>query len=119
MADEIRVTTGITLINGALKVQSPTRNVKYDQATAAAGNPGTVTVGTSEETIGFGDLVPGWVSITNLDDTNFVDLGFSTGVYGMTIPADSTVVFKMKAAATLFVLSDTADVDLQVIGFSD
>jgi len=119
MADEIRVVTSLSVNNGNLKSPGTTYNITHDQAAAVAPAPGGVNIGTAEETISFGDVTPGWVEIVNLDDTNFVDLGFSTGVYGITIPAGSTCLFKMKSGATIYAKADTAAVELMVRGVND
>jgi len=118
MADEITITTGVTVANGSLQVRGVTSSTKYDMATVIAPAPGGVTVGTSEETISFGDVTPGWTEIVNLDDTNYVEFGFSTGVYGMVLPAGGSMVFKMNGL-TLYAKADTASVNLQVTGISN
>ncbi len=121
MADEIKITTGLSVINGNLKVVESTKVTTFDQAVARAGNPGTVTVGTTEETISFGDVSPGWVLIKNLDDTNFVEFDFSSAPspYGINLPAGASMVMKMNTGATLYAKADTADVDCQIISVND
>lgn len=114
MANEIRVTAGIAVTNGSLKVNVPAETVQVDQTTARGGGPGTVDVGTSEETIGFGDIVPGYVFVKNLDDTNYVEVGFSTGVYGMRFEAGEIAVFPMNGV-TIYAKANTANCSVQFI----
>lgn len=119
MADEITIVTGMNCTNGSFKVVSNTISTKFDQATARGGQPGVLNIGTSEETVTFTDITPGWSVLTNLDGTNFVDLGFSTGVYGLTLPAGAQCVLKFKSGMTLYAKADTAAVDLQIVSLSD
>ena len=118
MADEIRVTTGIQVSNGSLLVPAISSTKNYNQANPIAPAPGGVNVGTGEETISFGDITPGWTYITNLDTANYVEFGFSTGVYGMRLPAGSSMVFKMNGTS-LFARANTAAVEIYVQGAND
>lgn len=114
MSEEITVTTTLKVKNGNLEQTGKSYATKFNQTTARAGSY-TVDVGTSEETINFGDIVPGFVRLTNLDATNFVEVGFSTGVYGMRLSANNGVaMFERKSGATVYVKSDTAACKIQV-----
>ena len=119
MANEIQIVTGLSCTNGSFKINVSSDAVRYDQTTARGGQPGVIEVGVAEEVITFTDIVPGWAILKNLDDTNFVDLGFSTGVYGLTLPAGGSMVVKFKSGMTLYALGDTAPVDLQITALSD
>jgi hypothetical protein len=92
------------------------------------GNPGLVTIGTSEETIDFGDVVPGLVMLWNLDDENHVnygcvitagtggelpDMGFRLNPQGM--PA----FIWLEAGYDLVLQADTASCKVMVLGFND
>ena len=115
MANEIRVTTGLQLSNGPLTVQVSAKTFQADQTTARGGGPGTVDIGTTEETIDFGDIVPGFVEFKNLDATNFVELGFSTGVYGIILSAGGgPALFYLKTGATVYAKADTAACAVQI-----
>lgn len=116
MANEITVTTGLSLLNGSLNVSRQATATRFDQTTARGGGPGTVDVGTTEESIDFGDTVPGFVELKNLDDTNFVQVGFSTGVYGFRLLAGGgPALFYLESGATLYVKADTATCRIQVV----
>ena len=115
MPNEITVSTSLQLANGKLIVNSINGGFQADQATAKGGGPGTVDVGTSEQTIDFGDIAPGFVELRNLDDTNFVELGFSTGVYGIRLIADGgPALFYLNTGATLYAKADTAGCAVQI-----
>lgn len=119
MADEIKVTTGMSCLNGNLNISVPSKTISVDQATAGGGNPATVSIGTSEETISFGDITARYVYIQNIDSANFVELGFSAGVYGIKMLAGETAVFPLLTTATIYAKADTASVTMQVIGLSE
>ena len=53
---------------------------------------------------------PGWAIMTNLDTTNFVKWGFSTGVYGGRMePGETAGPFRIDPAlASLYMIADTA-----------
>ena len=108
MANEITVTTGVRLTNGLLIVPNTVKATQFNQTTARGGGPGVVDVGTSEETIGFGDCVPGFVELVNLDPTNYVQVGFSTGVYGIRLrPSGGCCVFELEPSGTVYVKANT------------
>ena len=114
MANEITVTTELRLANGNLILNGEQSSKTFDQVTARGGSF-TVDVGTSEETITLGDLAPGWMRLTNLDGTNFVEVGFSTGVYGIRLSKSKGVaLFERKAATTIYIKADTATCKVQV-----
>jgi hypothetical protein len=118
MANEIKITTSLSVGNGALNVPAVSSSKAYDQAAPIAPAPGGVEIGIAEETINFGDVTPGWTMITNLDDTNFVEFGFSTGVYGFVLPAGASCVMKLNGV-TLYAKADTAACQIYVQGVND
>jgi hypothetical protein len=118
MANEITLTTGLRVVNGNLKVNVSTEAIQIDQTTARGGGPGTVNVGTTEETIAFGDITPGYVIIKNLDSTNFVDFGNATGNLQFSIPAGGVALFHIRTG-TLYMKADTAACNCQIIAIDD
>lgn len=109
MADEISVTMGLRVVKDNFSFAPGTKTVRFDQTTAGGGNPGTVDIGTSEETIAFGDITPGWCQMTNLDATNYVEVGFSTGVYGIRLlPDKGGALFYVNTGTTVYAKADTA-----------
>jgi hypothetical protein len=119
MANEIKITAGLRAANGNLNILVPSSTIQLDQTTARGGGPGTVDVGTTEETIDFGDIAAGFVHLRNLDETNFVEVGFSAGVYGMKLTAGSVAVFPKLTSATVYVKADTAGIKLQVTAVNE
>ena len=114
MADEITVSTILRVKNGNLEQTGKSYQTKFSQTTARAGSY-TMDVGTTEESISFGDIAPGFVRLTNLDTTNFVEVGFSTGVYGMRLSANNGVaMFERKLGTTVYVKADTTACKIQV-----
>lgn len=68
----------------------------------------TQEVGTSEETLALGDLASiGYVLIKNLDATNYVEAGVSTGVYHVKIPASGIALCWFNGSA-IYVKANTA-----------
>lgn len=110
MADEIRITASMSVENGNLSFSQNYGSKSYDQASIGGPTPGMVEIGIVEESQSFAELTtPGWVTIQNLDDTNFVEWGFSTGVYGGKLLAGDTAgPFRLNSAATLYLKADTA-----------
>ncbi|KKM63120.1 hypothetical protein LCGC14_1514660 [marine sediment metagenome] len=57
---------------------------------------------------------PGYLYIVNLDDTNFVELGITTGVYTVKLLAGEVALFRVNGA-TIYVKADTAICHLEYI----
>lgn len=115
MADEITINLNMRAANGLFKFQPAPVNVSVDQTTAGGGGPGQVTVGTSEETISFGDTVPGLVMMQNLDTTNFVSYGTVTGNLDFTLSADNEPqLVRLKTTESLIMQADTASCKVMI-----
>lgn len=114
MANEITVTLRMGCINGNFNPGTiSASSLQYDQAAAGAAS-GIQAIGTSEETLSTGDLTTyGWLYIRNLDATNYVQLGFSTGVYGIRLEAGEPAMFRTEPAATVYLKADTAACNVQ------
>lgn len=110
MADEIRISASMSVENGNLSFSQNYGSKSYDQTNIGGPTPGMVEIGTAEETQAFSELTtPGWVTIQNLDDTNFVQWGFSAGVYGGKLLAGDTAgPFRLNGSTTLYLKADTA-----------
>jgi hypothetical protein len=118
MADEIKITQSVRLVKSALKHEftppqlslTMTGSLVYDV---------TTSVGTSEETAGptFGDIgTEGLCIVYNLDPTNYVQVGFATGVYGMRLRgAGAPAIFFLEPNATLYLKANTAACNVRVI----
>lgn len=116
MANEITFSVGLGVTNGDLAINRRTVNKNYDQTTQGGGGPGTVIVGTTEEAIDFGDVTPGYVTLQNLDDTNFVRIRFSTGDNGIRLRANGGAAgFEVDSGVTVYAIADTADCRVQIL----
>lgn len=92
-----------------------------DQVTQGGGNPGYVSIGTSEEDISFGDVTPRIVIIENMDATNFVKYGPKSGGsmvnFGRVSPG-GIARFEMGASVTLRMSADTAACNVRIRGYN-
>lgn len=123
MANEIRVNQSLGVQNGNLNVQYPNSspNATFDQTAVGGPTPGFVTIGMTEETQALGELgTIGWVIMHNLDDTNFVQWGFATGVYGGRMePGEKAGPFRLDPGTTLYMKADTAACKVYIAAFED
>lgn len=107
MADEITITSKIKVVNGAYKFERSETNFKELQTNQGGGGPGTTSVLVTEVTVVL--TGKGWVWIQNLDATNFVELGFATGVYPLSLLAGAPPqMFHVNGTQTLYLKADTA-----------
>ena len=108
MANEIRYSLSFQLSNGNNSYQYQ-KGISVDQIAAGGPSPGTVTVGTTEESIGLGELGnEGLAVIVNLDSTNYVDLGSSTGSYMIRLLPGEPQLLRLRPGLTLFARANTA-----------
>lgn len=109
MASEISITGRLRVVNGSLQFDTGNINVVADQAAVGGPTPGYVTIGTTEEEIAFGELsTKGWVWMQNLDATNYVQWGFSAGVYGGRMKAGETAGPFRLDGTSVFLKANTA-----------
>lgn len=118
MTGEIRLSKSIRLVKGAMRHDFAPGSITLDQ-TGVLVYDSVQSVGTSEETAGpnFGDVgTEGWCCIYNLDTTNYVQVGFSTGVYGMRLRGGSAPAdFFLEPGATLYLKANTAACNVRII----
>lgn len=118
MADEIKIQQSVRLAKGAMKHEFTPPQLSLTQ-TGALVYDNTVSVGTTEETAGpsFGDIgTEGLCIIYNLDTTNYVQVGFATGVYGMRLRgASAPALFFLEPNATLYLKANTAACNVRII----
>ena len=109
MAGEISVAASLSVTNGNVQFSRSVGGSAVDQTTAGGPAGGAVSIGITEEAKSFNDLTSeGWAIITNDDATNFVDFGFSTGVYGIRLLAGEFAMMRLKPGAVFYCLADTA-----------
>jgi len=120
MANEISVTAGIRVLNGNMDFQQAAKTYSINQSAVGGPTPGAIVVGTTEESTAFPELTTeGWLFMQNLDATNYVQWGFSTGVYGGRLRPGETAMFRMEPSLTLFLRANTASCRCLVYGFED
>lgn len=109
MADEITINAFIRVANGNLRDEFSIGSQSIDQAAEGGPTPGTQTIGTTEEEVAFGELgTPGFVIMQNLDDTNYVQWGFATTVYGGRMLAGETAGPFRLDSLSIFLKANTA-----------
>lgn len=115
MADEISLSISLNASKDNFEFNQ-SESVTIDQSTAGGGNPGTVTVGVTEETIDFGDAAGslGYVWLKNLDATNFVEWGpLEAGTGGAMVvagrlKAGEISCLRLSPSQTYLIKADTA-----------
>ena len=127
MADEITVLAAISCLNGNFRLpQIGSEQLTFDQAAQGGGVPGTVEIGTSEEDVDVSALTTeGWLWMRNLDDTNYVDWGPSSGgtspvmVAIGRMEAGESALFRLKPEVTLRMKANVAACVVQILVLED
>ena len=121
MANEITVGCALKVVNGNNSFSFAPGTKTYTQAAIGGPTPGYVTIGTSEESNTLSELTTqGWVVMQNLDTANFVQWGFSTGVYGGRMEAGETAgPFRLEPGTTLYLKADTAACKVLIYAIQD
>ena len=116
MANEITVTAKLECTNGNLQTTVRPNAQKFDQ-TAVGAYDAVHSIATAEENVTtFQDLTTeGWCYLRNLDATNYCQVGFSTGVYGIRLEAGESALFRCEPAVTLYLKSDTAACNVRIV----
>jgi hypothetical protein len=121
MANEISVNASIEVTNGNMKDTFAPGRRTYDQTAVGGPVPGYQTIGTSEETVSTSEISTlGWCMFRNLDATNYVRWGFSTGVYGGRMEAGETAgPFRLNPGTTIYMIANTAACKVQIKVYED
>ncbi len=112
MADELSLIVNLSFSKGGAKV---TKQVsKSVTVTGDAFTHGVQTIGTAEEEIAQGaDLgTPGYMLIINLDSTNYVEIGSTTGVYDTKLKAGEFALYRHNSA-TVYGKANTASCNVE------
>ena len=114
MSDEITVSLAMQVTNGNYTSGQIRENGKtFDQA-AVGCHEGIAAIGTTEESLSTGDITTeGWLFLKNLDATNYVQWGGSTGVYIGRLEAAESAMFRLEPAATVYLKANTASCNVQ------
>lgn len=120
MANEISASARLRVANGNLKFEYDTGTQTFTQAAVGGPTPGYVTIGTTEESIAFGELgTLGWCLIKNLDATNYVQWGPATTVYVGRLEAGEFALLRLEPGTTLYLKANTAACKVLVYGIED
>jgi hypothetical protein len=114
MANEISATIGLTCTNGNMTFNKQ-YSIRADQTTQGGPNPGTISVTTTEATVGFGSLsAPRWTLFRNLG-TNPVNVGAGTALVSFAqLKSGEAMVVPLVPSITLRVQTTTGTTRLQV-----
>jgi hypothetical protein len=118
MSDELSIYAGMLFEKGGATVmvnEAISVDVSGDDATQTTQN-----IGTTEETLNFpGEIATaGYLFIKNLDSTNYVEFGVTTGVYTVKCKAGEIALFR-STGTTIYAKANTAAVNVQVTFIED
>lgn len=114
MANEITITAHVRVVNGTLHVSTPTAATQFDQTTGRGGTF-TVDAATSETSVDFGDIVPGYILLQNLDTTNYCEYTTVTTDYDLRLPANGgKALIYLSGTQALYLKANTATTKIQV-----
>jgi hypothetical protein len=114
MADELSIIIDLSFSKGGAKVQR-SESIKVD-ITGDAFSHEVQAVGTTEEQLAQGaDLgTPGYILIKNLDSTNYVEIGSTTGVYDIKLLAGEIALYRHNSA-TIYAKANTSSCNVEYI----
>ena len=114
MANELSISIRMSFAKSGAKARR-SESIKVDVAGDAFTHE-VQAIATSEESLGQGaDLgTPGYIFLKNLDSTNFVEIGSTTGVYDIKLLAGEVAIYRHNSA-TVFAKADTAICNLEYL----
>lgn len=123
MANEIQIQQRVTVRKGHFNKTWDPPVAQVDQA-GDGGFGATLSIGTSEEAITFTDVgTYGILCMQNLDDTNFVTYGPTSGgamvVMGRLNPGGEPQILRLEPGITLRMKADTAACDVELLLLED
>lgn len=115
MADEITLSINLDLTNDNVDHEFRPDTISIDQANGRYIDR-IQDIGTSEETISFGDITAkGMCVLYNLDSTNYVNWGHVTANLDCKILAGEYCSFRMDDSGSLILQANTATCKVRVI----
>jgi len=111
MANEITVSGNLSCDNGGFKFSTREGSIRVTQTAQGGGGPGVVSVTTSDATVALANVsTPGYLFVKNLDSTNYVEIGPTSGgiVPFIRLRAGEFAVFRVAASATIRAQANTA-----------
>ena len=116
MANEIQMQAKLYASKGGAYLPNVPYNVTANMSGTDMASQ-TLSIGTTEESLALGTDVtlPAHVCIANLDSTNYVQIGFSTGDYVVRInPGAAALLPYVESGTTIYAKANTASVTVQV-----
>ncbi|MGW8177227.1 MAG: hypothetical protein ACWGQW_00300 [bacterium] len=112
MADELKISYTVSFSKDGAnfnRSKTITIDVSGDSYTSGVQN-----IGTTEESLTLvPDLTtPGFVILTNLDATNYVEIGSTTGVYDIKLKPGESVLYRHNSS-TIYAKANTAAINLE------
>ncbi len=122
MANELSLMVNLSFSKGGAKVsRQVSKRVDITGNAFSHGVQALVAASEAEldQLAAVGD--PGWVLIINLDDTKFIEVGATTGVYTIKILPGEFALFRhaKDETVTVLALADTGNVDVEYFIFED
>jgi hypothetical protein len=115
MANTNAVTIASTLSYSANRISARLATSFSADQTGDFFESGVQAIGTAEEELDYGDVTSiGFVGIRNMDDTNYVEVGRTTGVYSIKLKAGEGFVARWNGN-TVFVKANTAACNVEYI----
>lgn len=107
MANELKIVAGMNFSKGGAKA-----NRRFSESVDVTGDAFThqvQSVGTTEEVLEQGAEVgtPGYMIVKNLDTTNYIEIGSTTGVYDIKLKAEEFALYRHNSA-TIYAKANTA-----------
>ena len=107
MADELRVNASLSFSKDGATI-----NKAYSKTITVTGDSyvsGVLSIGTDEETLTqLEDLgTPGYILLKNMDSTNYIEVGSTTGVYDIKLEAGEIALYRHNSA-TVYAKANTA-----------
>jgi hypothetical protein len=122
MAGTIVTSLTCAIINGSFKDDPNIQPITIAQSAVGGGNPGTITITTSEADITIGLTSPRFCIIENLDDTNYFTIGPKSAgamVALAKLKPGEFAVIPLAASVTLRAIANTASVKARIRAYED
>lgn len=123
MADEISIQATLSRKDSA-NAKSGTHKFEFLTTTfsqsAKRHNEKIQTIGTSEESFSVTDIsTNGFLMMTNLDPTNYVEWGTTSGDYPGKMNAGEPALLRLNTGKTLYLKANTAACDVRICLYAD
>ena len=113
----ITINTSFALRKGTNTFTWTPNALSITQTGTGGPTPGVRTIGTTEVSETFTELTnEGWVILQNIDATNYVRWGFSTGVYGGRLRPGEYAVFRLNPGTTIFLFANAEACKVVIYG---